>query len=142
MAEPDAGDARREGFDRLLEAVLRRIDRDELVRLTQDLVRIPRVYHPEDPEGNEGRAAKFVAEHLERAGFEVRTEEVAPGRPNVWAIWEGERPGKTLLFEVHTDVVTEGRAEDWTHAPFGAEREEGRVNGRGRATRKGTWRLP
>ena len=137
MAEPDAKAALREGFDRLLEAVLHRIDRDELVRLTQDLVRIPSVYHPEDPEGNEARAARFVAEHLERAGFEVRTEEVAPGRPNVWAGWEGGRPGKTLLFEAHTDVVTEGRAEDWTHAPFGAEREGGRVYGRGACDTKG-----
>ena len=137
MAEPDAGDARREGFDRLLEAVLRRIDRDELVRLTQDLVRIPSVYHPEDPEGNEARVAEFVAGYLERAGFEVRTEEVAPGRPNVWATWEGDRPGKTLLFEAHTDVVTEGRAEDWIHPPFGAEREGGRVYGRGACDTKG-----
>ncbi len=94
MAEPDAKAASRVGFDRLLEAVLRRIDRDELVRLTQDLVRIPSVYHPEDPEGNEARAARFVAEHLERAGFEVRTEEVAPGRPNVWAVWEGGVPAR------------------------------------------------
>ncbi|HKH77802.1 MAG TPA: ArgE/DapE family deacylase, partial [Rubrobacteraceae bacterium] len=137
MAEPDAGDAHREEFDRLLEAVLHRIDRDELVRLTRDLVRIPSVYHPEDPEGNEARAARFVAEHLERAGFDVRAEEVAPGRPNVWAAWEGDRPGKTLLFEAHTDVVTEGRAEDWIHPPFGADREGGRVYGRGACDTKG-----
>jgi succinyl-diaminopimelate desuccinylase len=143
LAEPDAGVAHREEFDRLLGAVLHRIDRDELVRLTQDLVRIPSVYHPQDPEGNEARAARFVAEHLERAGFEVRTEEVTPGRPNVWATWEGDRSlegdrsGRTLLFEAHTDVVTEGRAGDWTHPPFGAEREGGRVYGRGACDTKG-----
>ena len=34
----------------LLEAVWRRIDRDELARLTQELVRIPSVYHPEEAE--------------------------------------------------------------------------------------------
>jgi succinyl-diaminopimelate desuccinylase len=34
-------------------------------------------------------------------------------------------------------VVTEGRAEDWGHAPFGAERVEGRVYGRGACDTKG-----
>ena len=121
----------------LLEAVLARIDRDELVHLTRELVRIPSVYRPEEPDGNEARAARFVADYLKRAGFEVQTEEVAPGRPNVWAVWEGGRPGRTLLFEAHTDAVTEGRAEDWVHAPFGAERAKGRVYGRGACDTKG-----
>lgn len=137
MSEPSARPAVRNGFDDLLKAVLSRIDREELVRLTRELVRIPSVYHPEEPDGNEAKAAGFVADYLERAGFDVRTEEVAPGRPNVWTVWEGDRPGKTLLFEGHTDVVTEGRTEDWTHPPFRAERVEGRIYGRGACDTKG-----
>lgn len=125
------------GFAEDLRAVLDAVDLEELVGLTRDLVRIPSVYRPEDPEGNEARVARFVADHLEQAGFEVRTEEVAPGRPNVWAVWEGERPGRTLLFEAHTDVVTEGRAEDWRYPPFGAERVGGRIYGRGACDTKG-----
>lgn len=125
------------GFDDLLEAVLSRIDHAELVRLTQDLVRIPSVYHPDVSDGNETQAAGFVAGYLERAGFDVQTEEVAPGRPNVWAVWVGDRPGKTLLFEGHTDVVTEGDAAEWEHPPFGAERVEGRIYGRGACDTKG-----
>jgi succinyl-diaminopimelate desuccinylase len=124
-------------FGKPLETVLRRIEREELVRLAQELVRIPSVYRPEDTEGNEARVARYVAEYLEREGFEVRTEEVAPGRPNVWALWEGSGPGKTLLFEAHTDVVTEGRAEDWNHPPFGAERVRGHIYGRGACDTKG-----
>jgi succinyl-diaminopimelate desuccinylase len=120
-----------------LEDVLRRVDREELVRLAQELVRIPSVYRPEAPEGNEARVARYVADYLRGEGFEVRTEEVAPSRPNVWAIWEGDRPGKTLLFEGHTDVVTEGRAEDWNYPPFGAERSGGRIYGRGACDTKG-----
>jgi succinyl-diaminopimelate desuccinylase len=125
------------GLEQMLEDVLARIDHEELVRLTRELVRIPSVYRPEEPDGNEARVAGFVADYLERAGFGVRTEEVAPGRPNVWAVWEGDRPGRTLLFEAHTDVVTEGSAEDWDHPPFGAERVEGRVYGRGACDTKG-----
>jgi succinyl-diaminopimelate desuccinylase len=99
-------------FEKLLQAVLRRIDHENLLRLVQELVRIPSVYRPEEADGNEARVARFLVDYLERERFEVRTEEVAPGRPNVWAVWEGERPGKTLLFEAHTDVVTQGRAGD------------------------------
>jgi succinyl-diaminopimelate desuccinylase len=124
-------------FRVLLEAVWRGIDREELARFAQELVRIPSVYRPEEAEGNEARVARFVADYLEREGFEVCTENVAPGRPNVWAVWEGDRPGNTLLFEAHTDVVTEGRAEDWSHPPFGAERVEGRIYGRGACDTKG-----
>jgi succinyl-diaminopimelate desuccinylase len=125
------------GFRRILEDVLNSIDREELVRLARELVRIPSVYRPEEPDGNEARAARFVADYLERAGFEVSIEEVKPGRPNVWAVWEGDSPGKTLLFEAHTDVVTEGSAEDWEHPPFGAERGGGRIYGRGACDTKG-----
>jgi succinyl-diaminopimelate desuccinylase len=124
-------------FQSLLEDVLNRINREELVLLARELVRIPSVYRPEGTEGNEARVAGFVADYLERAGFEVKTEEVAPGRPNVWAVWEGDRPGKNLLFEAHMDVVTEGSAEDWNHPPFGAERDGGRIYGRGACDTKG-----
>ena len=124
-------------FQSLLEDVLNRINREELVLLARELVRIPSVYRPEETDGNEARVAGFVADYLERAGFEVKTEEVAPGRPNVWAVWEGDRPGKNLLFEAHMDVVTEGSAEDWNHPPFGAERDGGRIYGRGACDTKG-----
>jgi succinyl-diaminopimelate desuccinylase len=124
-------------FQRVLEDVLGRIDRGELVRLTQELVRIPSVYRPEEPEGNENDVARFVADYLRDAGFETRTEEAAPGRPNVWAVWEGDSTGKTLLFEAHTDVVTEGGAQEWDHPPFGAERDGGRIYGRGACDTKG-----
>ena len=124
-------------FRELLEAVWRGIDREELSRFAQDLIRIPSVYRPDEPGGNEEVAARFVAEYLAGAGFEVRTEEVAPGRPNVWAVWEGDRTGKVLLFEAHTDVVTEGDAGGWDHPPFAAERDGGRVYGRGACDTKG-----
>jgi len=134
LTEPDATDT---GTRELLESVWTRIDQEELARFTQNLVRIRSVYRPEEEDGNEERAARFVADFLGREGFEVHVDEVAPGRPNVWAVWEGDRPGKTLLFEAHTDVVTEGREEDWSHPPFAAERVGGRIYGRGACDTKG-----
>ncbi len=137
MASKPAKEQADVDLDQLLDAVLAGIDREELIHLTRELVRIPSVYRPEEPDGNEANAARYVSGYLERAGFEVQTEEVAPGRPNVWTVWEGDRPGRTLLLEAHTDVVTEGRAEDWGHAPFGGERVGGRVYGRGACDTKG-----
>jgi succinyl-diaminopimelate desuccinylase len=132
--EQVAGDS---GFLERLEAVWGRIDREELARLARDLVRIPSVFRPDEPEGNEARAARYLADYLDEKGFEVRVEEVAPGRPNVWALWRGAYPGKTLLFEGHTDVVTEGRAEEWLYPPFGAELVGSRIYGRGSCDTKG-----
>jgi succinyl-diaminopimelate desuccinylase len=137
LSEPGAERFAEDEFRYLLEAVLRRIDREELARLVQELVCIPSVYRPEEADGNEAWVARFLVDYLEDKGFEVRTEEVAPGRPNVWAVWDGDRPGKTLLFEAHTDVVTEGRAGDWEHPPFGAERVGDRIYGRGACDTKG-----
>ena len=120
-----------------LETVLGRIDRDELIRFARELVHIPSVFCPGTPEGNEARAAQYVADYLEGNGFEVRVEEVSQYRPNVWALWSGDRPGKTLLFEGHTDVVTEGRAEEWKYPPFGAELVGSWIYGRGSCDTKG-----
>jgi succinyl-diaminopimelate desuccinylase len=124
-------------FESALQEVLGRIDREELARLAGDLVSIPSVYRPEEEGGNERSAAGFVADYLRNSGFEVKTEEIASGRPNVWTVWEGDRSGRTLLFEAHTDVVTEGSAEEWEHPPFGAERVGGRLYGRGACDTKG-----
>ncbi|MGI8859438.1 MAG: M20 family metallopeptidase [Rubrobacteraceae bacterium] len=133
-ARSNAGNSR---FSERLETVLGRIDGEEMIRFLRDLIRIPSVYRPRDPEGNEDRAARHVAGYLEEMGFEVSTEEAAPGRPNVWAVWDGDRPGKTLLFEAHTDVVTEGHAEDWEHPPFDGTFVDGAIYGRGACDTKG-----
>lgn len=110
-----------------------RLDRDyqRAVSLTQQLVRIPSVFRPEDPDANEEKVAHFVADYLRELGIEVFVEEVAPGRPNVIGVVDSGKPGKTLLFEGHTDVVTEGDRASWTYDPFGAEIVDGRMYGRG-----------
>lgn len=113
------------------------VDEQEVVRLTRELVRIPSVYRPDQPGGNEERVALFVADHLRNMGLEVYYEEVVPGRPNVIAIYDSGTPGKTLLFEAHTDVVTEGDREVWSYDPFGAEIANGRIYGRGSCDTKG-----
>src|SRR3972149_11143599 len=89
----------------VLTRVLGHVSDDELVALTQRLVRIPSVFRPGDPEGNERAVAPVVAEGFRAQGFPVLVEEVAPGRPNVVASLEGATGGSTLVLEGHTDVV-------------------------------------
>ncbi|MED4783088.1 M20 family metallopeptidase [Brevibacillus choshinensis] len=113
------------------------VDEQEVVRLTQELVRIDSVYRPEQPGANEERVALFVADYLRKMGMQVYYEEVVPGRPNVIAFYDSGRPGKTLLFEAHTDVVTEGDRDAWSYDPFGATISGGRIYGRGSCDTKG-----
>jgi succinyl-diaminopimelate desuccinylase len=111
------------------------IDSAALVAFTQELVRIPSVHDPARGLSEEP-AAELVADRMRAFGWTPRFDLVAPGRPNVFATIEGDRPGRTLLFEGHTDVVTEGDPDRWSFDPFGAELRDGRILGRGAADMK------
>ncbi|MDF1508796.1 M20 family metallopeptidase [Robertmurraya sp. DFI.2.37] len=112
-------------------------DREEVIELTKKLVQISSVYRPGIEGGNEEKVANFVAQYLRELGIEVHVEEVEPGRPNVIGIVDSGKPGPTLLFEGHTDVVTEGDRKAWSYDPFGAVIENGRMYGRGTNDTKG-----
>lgn len=111
------------------------IDRGRLVEFLQRLVRIPSQFLPDAGRSEAGAAAEVEA--LMRSwGWSPDVWEVAPGRPNVVAVLEGGAPGPSLLFEGHTDVVSEGDPSKWTHDPFGGEIVDGRLYGRGSADMK------
>jgi len=112
-------------------------DREAVLNLTTNLVRIPSVYRENDSDANETKVAIYVAQYLKDIGIETHIEEVVPGRPNVIGIVDSGKPGKTLLFEGHTDVVTEGDVNLWEHDPFGAHIVDGRMYGRGTNDTKG-----
>jgi succinyl-diaminopimelate desuccinylase len=99
-------------------------------------VGIPSVVRPGDPGATELAVARYVEQWLRNEGFEIEVHEVAPGRPNVLAMYGDKTAGPTLLLEGHTDVVTEGDPAQWTHAPFGADLVDGRIYGRGTADMK------
>jgi succinyl-diaminopimelate desuccinylase len=112
---------------RLLEAV----DPDELVRLTQDLVRIDSVIRPETG-GTESGVVQFITGWIRRElDLEPLVEEAAPNRPNIILTIDSGRAGPCLMLEGHTDVVSEGDRASWTRDPFGAEVVDGRIYGRG-----------
>lgn len=111
------------------------IDLDEVVALTQRLVQVPSVHAP-DQDRSEAPAAEIVAEVMRGFGWEPVVEEVEPGRPNVHAVIDGGQPGPTLLFEGHTDVVSEQPEDAWTVPPFSGQIRGNRLYGRGSADMK------
>ncbi|MDN2583129.1 acetylornithine deacetylase/succinyl-diaminopimelate desuccinylase family protein [Aquibium sp. ELW1220] len=113
---------------------------DDLVTLTSDLIRFPTVNPPGDAYTP---CAEFIGERMRRSGFETTLirGEGAPGdsdrypRTNVIARREGGKPGPTVHFNSHIDVVEAG--EGWTVDPFGGVVKDGRVYGRGACDMKG-----
>jgi len=114
--------------------------RDELVALTQALVRIPTV----NPPGEFYRdICELIGERLRVRGFsiEMLRAEGSPGdsdrypRWNVVARREGKAPGQCVHFNSHIDVVELGSG--WTTDPFAGEVKDGRVYGRGTCDMKG-----
>ena len=114
--------------------------REDLIALTQDLVRIPTINPP-------GEAyleiCELVAARLKRVGFQVEMvrAEDTPGdstrypRWNVIARREGGGRGETVHFNSHHDVVETGSG--WTVDPFGGELKDDRIYGRGTCDMKG-----
>ncbi|QPH52257.1 acetylornithine deacetylase/succinyl-diaminopimelate desuccinylase family protein [Pontivivens ytuae] len=114
--------------------------RDELIALTQDLVRMPTLNPP-------GRGyleiCEYLRDRLAPSGFAVEMvrAEGAPGdsdkypRWNVVARREGVRPGECVHFNSHIDVVEVGQG--WTVDPFGGEVRDGKLYGRGACDMKG-----
>jgi succinyl-diaminopimelate desuccinylase len=117
-----------------LDRVMKELKKEELVRLTQDLIRIPSVRREGE---KEEQVALFIARYLEEMGLDVVVEEVEPGSPNVIAVLHGHGDGPCLMFEAHTDVVTEGDVSEWKYGPFEGKLVGGRIYGRGACDTKG-----
>lgn len=78
-------------------------------------------------EPGEGRIAAEVARWFHEFGGEVHTEEVLPGRPNVYGLWRGQSD-RWLAVDVHLDTVS---VELMMGDPFDGRIADGRVYGRG-----------
>jgi acetylornithine deacetylase len=82
----------------------------------------------------EGEVAAWLLRTCEGLGFEVRSQETAPGRPNIIARWPGNSGGQSLLLTGHTDVVS---IENMSGDPFDGRIEDGKLYGRGAYDMKG-----
>lgn len=131
--------------------------REELIEFLRELVRIPSInpWFLDTPgPSNEDVVQDVIAERMRRLGAEIdRWEPDAAhlskyegkpgyyagrdftGRPNQASIVRGTGGGRSLLLAGHVDVVPEGAG--WTVEPFGAERKDGFIYGRGTVDMKG-----
>ena len=119
-----------------------RIDaaRDDLISLTQDLIRIQTLNPPGE---NYLAICEMLNTRLQRAGFETQLIRAAgtPGdsdrypRWNLVARYEGRSAGPCVHFNSHHDVVEVGAG--WTFDPFGGEVVDDRIYGRGACDMKG-----
>lgn len=105
-------------------------EQQEVIDLICNLIREP----SENPPGNEASTALYIYNFLKNEGIEAELQEVAPNRPNVIARLRGQKPGKTVLFNGHTDVVPKG--EGWSVDPFAAIIRDDKIIGRGAADMK------
>jgi acetylornithine deacetylase len=106
----------------------------DVLQLTRELVAIDSVNPSLVPgAAGEGAIADWLASYLQRAGFDVEVDEVAPGRPNVVAMAERSGAGPTRMLCGHTDTVgVEGMS-----SPFSPILRDGRLYGRGSQDMKG-----
>ncbi|MGH1423729.1 MAG: acetylornithine deacetylase/succinyl-diaminopimelate desuccinylase family protein [Pseudooceanicola sp.] len=114
--------------------------RDDLIALTQDLIRIPTLNPPGE---NYREICDYLDARLSARGFQTDLIRAhgSPGdsdrypRWNIVARREGAHPGECVHFNSHIDVVDVGRG--WTKDPFGGELDDGKIYGRGSCDMKG-----
>lgn len=114
-----------------LEELLRR-DRDEILGLCQELVRIP----SENPPGETTAIVDRVVDYLE--GRQLSYEVVAPQAhmPNLVATQVGSRGGRRLVLNGHLDTFPSGDPSLWSENPFSGVVRDGKLFGRGVADMK------
>lgn len=114
--------------------------RDDLIALTQALIRIPTL----NPPGREYHTiCQFIASNLEARGFAIEMIRArgTPGDSDTYPRWnvvarhEGATQGECVHFNSHIDVVEVGQG--WTHEPFAGTLQDGRIYGRGACDMKG-----
>lgn len=114
-------------------------DKDHVVALTQDLVRIPSVnpkFQTEQGLNREADVQDRIEEELRPLDFSVERFDSFADRPNVIADLPGSDE-KSMILCGHVDVVPVGDANAWAREPFGGQLDAGRIWGRGAVDMKG-----
>jgi len=104
---------------------------DEVVKLTQDLIRIPS--HKDTP-GREKEVSEFIYQFCYNNEIEAELKRVDGDRKNVYIRLSGNGTGPTLMLNGHTDTVP---PYNMSIPPFNAEIRDGFIWGRGGNDMKG-----
>lgn len=113
----------------LKDAILARIDPDEVISLTKDIVRIPSYT------ADETEVARFLHGFFQRQGFESQLQEVDPGRFQTIARLPGSGGGRSLMLNGHIDI--DPIPSGWVRDPWTPTIEGDRFYGAGVYNMKG-----
>ncbi len=113
----------------MIDEILSKLDSTYTRRVLEEMIKIDSVV------GREGELAFYLKEELEAVGLDCEMHDVEPDRPNIYGRIIGERPGKRLNFNGHTDTVP--IVEGWDMDPFTPIVREGKMYGLGSCDMKG-----
>jgi putative selenium metabolism hydrolase len=102
--------------------------REQLIHLCQALIK------QQSYSGHEDKVVETMKQAFETWNFD---EVAIDPYGNILGRIQGNRPGKTLLLDGHIDTVPVPDPSSWTHNPFAAEIEDGKIYGRGSSDMKG-----
>ena len=106
----------------------------DAIKLSHQLIQIPSY------SGNSPEVINFLKTYLENLNFTCDILEYEGSGSykvnNLHALYNPKNASKTLYFAGHTDVVATGDLKAWTHDPFAAKIEDGKLFGRGAADMK------
>ncbi|NEU31635.1 M20 family metallopeptidase [bacterium LRH843] len=118
-------------MDRVINRVLHSFKEKEQIQVFKELLQV----RSENPGDYEENMALKIQRILDAEGIPSVLKYVDKKRANFYAILEGEKEGKTLIYNGHLDTVPAGLG--WTHAPFSAYEDEGGfIYGRGASDMK------
>ena len=104
---------------------------EDLISLCSDLIKI----NSENPPGNMEPITEYICNYLEKKEIPYEVVRPEPNKPNIIARL-GNKNGKTLLFNGHSDVVPVGDRSKWSFDPFSGEVVDGKLLGRGTSDMK------
>jgi succinyl-diaminopimelate desuccinylase len=107
--------------------------RNELIKLTQEMVKRPSV----NPPGNEKEIAEYITKKMISYELEAKVVGESHERVNVIGRLPGSGESKAFLFNGHTDTVATGALDNWSVDPFGGIIRNGKIFGRGTGDDKG-----
>lgn len=101
---------------------------EEIIKFTCELVKLP------GGSGDESKTAEIIIRKMKDLAYdEITVDEYG----SVLGILKGEKPGRTIIFDGHMDVVNIREPELWNHEPYSGDKAHGKIWGRGTADMKG-----
>src|SRR5699024_4257530 len=121
-------------MEQIIDLVDERIE--ELKQILADLVAFPTV---SPPARNTEAIQSYIANFLNKEGFETTTWDVFPQDPNVLGIKKGSHSDtySSLIINGHVDVAEVGDETDWSVPAFELTEMSGYLYGRGVSDMKG-----